>query len=59
MLRFSAIVNKGKEAETLTEMTSTKSKIVICVNIAVSTAVKQILDKAECENCSRLLSLVL
>ena len=50
-LRLSAVVDEGKGADALTEVTSAKNKIASSSNIAVS-PVHKMLDKAECDNLS-------
>ena len=50
-LRLSAVIDEGKGADALTEVTSAKNKIAISTNIAVS-PVNKMLDKAECDNCT-------
>ena len=50
-LRLSAVIDEGKGADALTEVTSAKNKIASSSNIAVS-PVNKMLDKAECDNLS-------
>jgi hypothetical protein len=51
LLRLSAVINEGKGAVALTEVTSAKNKTATSVNIAVS-PVRKMLDKAECDQHS-------
>ena len=57
LLRLSAVINEGKGAAALTEVTSAKNKTAKSVNIAVSPD-KEMLNKAECDHhpVSHLLS---
>ena len=57
LLRSSAVVDEGKGAVALTEVTSAKNKTAASVNIAVSPVI-EMLDKAECDqhSVSHLLS---
>ena len=49
LLRLSAVVNEGKGASALTEVTNAKNKIVLSVNIVPP--VIQMLDKADRAQC--------
>ena len=59
--RLSAVVNEGKGAEALTEVTSAKNKMAISIAHTAISPVRETLDKADCDHhsVSHLLSPVL
>ena len=59
--RLSAVVNEGKGAEALTEVTSAKNKMAIPIAHTAISPVRETLDKADCDHhsVSHLLSPVL
>ena len=48
LLHFSAVVNEGKGAEALTEVTSAKNKMAISIAHTAISPVRETLDKAGC-----------